>query len=94
MGVAEGGPPRHLATIDEADINAAETAIKIGGEALKPGLKAMAGEAWRVAKLAAKMTKTQAQMQKEVEDTAKLEVDKLIVLKRRLTRSKRKRKQR
>ena len=54
MGISDGGPPRHLATIDEADIVAANTALKVDGQTLKLGL--------RVAKHAATMVKTQAEV--------------------------------
>ena len=81
MGIAGDGPPRHLATIAESDVAEAKSSIKIGAATLKPGLKAMVGEAWRIAKLAAKMTKTQEDINKEAENTAKLEAEKLAVLK-------------
>ena len=45
VGVAEDGPVRHLATIAESDVNESKTVIKLGAAALKPGLKAMVGEA-------------------------------------------------
>ena len=43
MGIDASGPPRHLATIDEADVTEAKGSIKLGAATLKPGLKAMVG---------------------------------------------------
>ena len=81
MGIAGDGPPRHLATIEESDVTDAKNTIKLRAAALKPGLKAMVGEAWRIAKLAARMTKTQEAIDKEAADMAKFEAEKLVVLK-------------
>ena len=70
MGIAGDAPPRHLATVEESDVTAAKNEMKLAAAGLKPGLKAQVGEAWRVAKLAAGMTKTQEDLDKEAENTS------------------------
>ena len=48
-----------------ADVTEAESSIQMGAATLKPGFKAMVGEAWRTARLAAELVKTMAPGQKQ-----------------------------
>ena len=62
LGLQGAGPPRMLAAVAEEDVMEARTAVRIGTEALKPGLCAMVVEAWRVARIVTKQVKSQEEV--------------------------------
>ena len=81
LGVRGDGPPRMLAAIAEEDVKEARTAMRVGGEALKPASRTMVVEAWRVARVATKQLKSQEEVAQERADQQKLELSKIEVLK-------------
>ena len=71
LGLRPAGPPRLLAAVAEEDAMGAKTELRVGGEALKPGLRAMVGESWRIARVATKRIKSQEEVAKEQENQQK-----------------------
>ena len=55
-------------------MTSAKTAIRLRNEALKPGLKAMVGESWRISRIITKQVKSQEEIAKQQENQQKLEV--------------------
>ena len=80
LGLQSNGPVRRLAAVMEEDIVEAKGTIKRGDEALRPGVKAMLGEAWRIARIVAKVTKSSAEEAADKEKQDKFEQEKLVVL--------------
>ena len=71
LGLENGEPIRALAGIAEQDLMDARSAMQVGGAPLNPAAKGKVVMVWRVARMAAKLEKSQGQLAAEEEEVKK-----------------------
>ena len=65
LGLQEGSPVRILAGIDEEDVLALRSSLRIDGQPLTPAAKGIMGITWKTARLAAGLEKSREQVENE-----------------------------